>query len=471
MKAFDLTELAARNLRESVLRNSLTTVGISVGVASLVAMLSLGIGLQQLATRRLVKSGLFDTVIVTSRRDLRNFGDDDDSNKPNPAESPSLDEPARLKIVQLPSVVEAYPDIRFITSLSYDDKPHLTMVAGIPQSARSNEAFEGLQGTFFSSDDAPEALLQKSFAAELLGKTPKPGADEVPVGELAHALVGKDLVMRYPERTPVPVPGASTSSSDSASVDKPMPSDSVTYSIRSKEVKLRIVGVTDLDPESMRGALRARVMLPLKLVQSLHVAQPSSMRDTTQAATGAPTYSSLSVKVSNPVHMQAVEDAVKKMGYNTFSMLDATKSLRRFFAVLDMFLGIFGSLALAVASIGIVNTLVMAILERRREIGIMKAIGASDEDVQKLFFAEACVMGAFGGVIGVGLGWTIGRLINIATNVYLKRQGMQPEQIWFVPWWLVGGAIVFAIVVSLLSGLYPARRAARLDPVQALRYE
>src|SRR2546429_309428 len=73
MKAYDLTELAVRNLRESGLRNSLTTVGISVGVASLVAMLSLGIGLQQLASRRLQKSGLFDTVVVMSRRDLRSF--------------------------------------------------------------------------------------------------------------------------------------------------------------------------------------------------------------------------------------------------------------------------------------------------------------------------------------------------------------------------------------------------------------
>ena len=91
-----------------------------------------------------------------------------------------------------------------------------------------------------------------------------------------------------------------------------------------------------------------------------------------------------------------MEDAVKKLGFATFSILDATKSLRQFFAVLDLFLGIFGSLALAVASIGIVNTLVMAILERRREIGIMKAIGASDYDVKKLFFAEAGVMGAIG---------------------------------------------------------------------------
>jgi len=476
MKALDLTELALRNLRESVLRNSLTTVGISVGVASLVAMLSLGIGLQQLANRRLVKSGLFDTVVVTSRRDLRNFGDDDQSNKPSPAESPVLDEATRLKIADLPNVIEAYPDIRFITSLTYDDKPHLTMVAGIPQSAKLNEAFESLQGSFFSSDEASEAILQKSFAAELLGKTPKAGTDEPPIAELSKPLVGRELIMRYAERIPVPAPG--TQAAPGSPPEQPAqggtsasPTESTTYSIRSKEIKLRVVGVTDLDPESMRGALRARVMLPLKLVQSLHVAQPAAMRDTTQAASGAATYSAISVKVRNPARMQTVEDAIKKMGYNTFSMLDATRSLRRFFAVLDMFLGIFGSLALAVASIGIVNTLVMAILERRREIGIMKAIGASDEDVQRLFFAEACVMGAFGGVFGVALGWTIGRVINVATNIYLKRQGLQPEQIWFVPWWLVGGAIAFAIIVSLFSGLYPARRAARLDPVQALRYE
>ena len=107
-----------------------------------------------------------------------------------------------------------------------------------------------------------------------------------------------------------------------------------------------------------------------------------------------------------------MEDAIKKMGFNTFSILDASRSIQQFFKVLDVFLGIFGSLALAVASIGIVNTLVMAILERRREIGIMKAIGASDGDIKKLFFAEAGAMGILGGVVGVALGWAIGQIIN-----------------------------------------------------------
>jgi len=73
-------------------------------------------------------------------------------------------------------------------------------------------------------------------------------------------------------------------------------------------------------------------------------------------------------------------------------------------------------------------------------------------------------MGALGGALGVALGWTIGRLINIGTNIYLKRQDLAPEQIWFVPWWLVGSAIAFAVIVSLVSGLYPAARAARFGP-------
>jgi len=468
VKSYDMAELAVRNLRESILRNSLTTVGISVGVASLVAMLSLGIGLQQLAGRRLQKSGLFDTVVVTSRRDLRGFNREQEENGPSPAESPSLTEDARQKIAQLPNVLEAYPDIRFITEVRYEDKPHLTMMAGLPFSAKNNDAFDGMQGNFFSSETATEVILQKSFAAQLLGKTPKTGGEEASVAELAKPLLGKQLTMRYAERTATPEP----ESKKEAPADSELAnSTGAAYSVVSREAALKIVGVCDLDPDSMRGQARARVFLPLKLAQSLHVMQPSDLRDTTNMTNGTPAYTTVEVHVKSPTQVQPVEDAIKKMGFNTFSIVDATRSLRQFFAVLDLFLGIFGSLALAVASIGIINTLVMAILERRREIGIMKAIGASDSDVKGLFFAEAGVMGVFGGFVGVALGWAIGRVINLGTNVYLKRQHFPPEQIWFVPWWLVLGAIGFAIVVSLLSGLYPASRAARLDPVQALRYE
>ena len=324
-----------------------------------------------------------------------------------------------------------------------------------------------MQGQFFSSDTAPEAILQKAFAEELLGKTSRGGLDQTDVKELAAPLLGKELVMKYAQREASKNPAAAKNGSSPADIAE----TGAAYSVISREQKLKIVGVADLDPESMRGPTRARVFLPLKLAESLHVMLPTDLREISSATADKLVYSSLSVRVKNPGQIQSVEDAVKKMGFNTFSILDASKSIQQFFKVLDVFLGIFGSLALAVAFIGIVNTLVMAILERRREIGIMKAIGASDGDVKKLFFAEAGAMGILGGVIGVALGWAIGQVINLGTNIYLKSQSFPPEHFWSVPWWLVAFALWFSFLVSLAAGLYPASRAARLDPVQALRYE
>ncbi len=456
MKLYDSVELAARNLRESILRNALTTLGIAVGVASLVAMLSLGVGLQQMASRRLRSSGLFDTVVVTSRRDMRAFNREQENNGPAPAESPDLDETARLRIEKLPDVLEAYPELRFITDFRYKDKSHLSMVAGLAFSGKGGDSFEGMQGRFFSSEDAHEVVLQKSFAAELLGRARSQGQgpDVISVADVAAPLLGQQLVMQYAER--------------SASANSP---DAASYSVISHELPLTIVGVTDLDPDSMRGQARARLFLPEKLIESLHPMQAYETRDATRATSNEPTYGTVIARVSGAGKVSSVEEAIKKLGFNTFSILDATKSLQRFFKILDMFLFIFGSLALTVASIGIVNTLVMAVLERRREIGIMKAIGASDRDVKGLFFAEAGAMGLFGGTLGVILGWGIGQVISVGTNIYLRNQGFPPEHLWAVTWWLVLFALLVAFVISLLAGLYPASRAAKLDPVQALRYE
>src|SRR5258708_18610801 len=131
MKLRDLSELAARNLREAILRNSLTTLGVAVGVASLVAMLSLGVGLQTLASDRLTKSGLFDAIFVTSRREFLgprsgppakpSAGATNENPKP-------LDDDARQHFTALPNVVDVYPQIRFFTDVRFDGNTHATNV-------------------------------------------------------------------------------------------------------------------------------------------------------------------------------------------------------------------------------------------------------------------------------------------------------------------------------------------------------
>ncbi len=454
MKANDTIELAARNLRESVLRNSLTTVGIAVGVASLVAMLSLGIGLQQLANRRLARSGLFNTVIVSSR-DIQAFGGprqrrtaQDD--KP----SPPLDDNAREKIAKIPHVLEVYPDMRFMAEVSAGAKPQFVQVSSLPPSAKDREAFENLHGKFFSAPDAAEAILQDEFAKTLSDKP--------------DSLIGQELSIRYAERAGTAEKSAPGDTGGGNAVDELVASG---FSVTRRTKTLRIVGVTEHDPEAGMRVGRAAVFVPLQLAEGLNVMLGSDLREMVRSSYRGRVYMALTARVDDPSRVQPIEDEIKKLNFSTFSLLDAAQSLRRFFTILDLFLGIFGSLALAVALLGIVNTLIMAILERRREIGIMKAVGAADSDIRRLFFAEAGVMGLMGGIVGVLFGWAIGRAINGGTNIYLRSQQMPSETFWAVPWWLVVGAITFSIVVSLISGMYPASRAAKLDPVQALRYE
>jgi putative ABC transport system permease protein len=444
MKLRDMTELAARNLREALLRNSLTTLGVAVGVASLVAMLSLGVGLQQLATNRLNKSGLFDSIFVTSRLNLRGPGRPpatSDAKPPRP-----LDEEARQEMARLPNVVEVYPQIRFFTEIRFGGKSYASMVAGIPESSKTSGAFDGMQGTFFSGPEVDETILQSEFAKELNRQTSE--------------LIGKDLVLRYAERQSLPAsPGDADGSGG--------------FSVVPKEMHLRIIGVVDTEPASGFGGFgNGRVLIPLKVAESLRTAQINDLRDVLRGGDPSkPTYASLTVRAKSPDDVEKVEAAIKNMGFGAFSLFDASKSLRIFFSVFDLLLGIFGSLALAVATLGIINTLVMAILERRREIGVLKALGAADSDVRQLFFVEAGVMGLIGGLCGVALGWLISRALNFGTDVYLKGRDLPSVQIASVPWWLVLLSIGFAVLVSLAAGLYPASRAAKLNPVDALRYE
>jgi putative ABC transport system permease protein len=450
MKTRDLTDLALRNLSEALFRNALTTLGVAVGVASLVAMLSLGVGLQQLASKRLSQSGLFDTIFVTPKNSFRGVGRPPREVLSDKAPR-ALDEDARKEIEKLPNAIEVYPQVRFFTEVRFRNKPYATVVAGMPDSSRNSGSFDGMQGHFFSSLSANEAILQVEFAKDLSNKP--------------ESLIGQELILRYAERQAL-VPSAANTPGNAEEAPGG-------FSVVPKELRLQIIGVVETEPAAGYGGYgNARLLMPLKTAATLRAAQVNDLRDIVRGSNAKETtYASLSVRAKSPSHVEALEASIKGLGFNSFSLLDASKSLRTFFSVFDLLLGIFGSLALAVATLGIVNTLVMAILERRREIGVLKALGAADTDVRQLFFFEAGVMGFLGGILGVLFGWLLGRALTFGTNVYLHRQNLNPIELSSVPWWLVLSALAFAVLVSLAAGLYPASRAAKLNPVDALRYE
>ena len=182
-------------------------------------------------------------------------------------------------------------------------------------------------------------------------------------------------------------------------------------------------------------------------------------------------YSTIYVRVERIADTKSVRDAIEKAGLNVFSFADQLKEIRRGFLVVDSILGAVGTIALIVAALGIANTMVMSILERTREIGIMKAIGGSEAEIKTIFFVEAAAIGVAGALLGLALGWGVTRVANLVVNARLLPEGEAPVNLFYFPVWLILGAIAFSVFVSLVAGLYPAIRAARIDPVEALRHD
>ena len=325
MKLRDLSELAARNLREALLRNSLTTLGIAVGVASLVALLSLGVGLQQLASTRLSKTGLFDAIFVMSRANQRAFGGRRQPEEASSEPARRLDDDARQQLAKIKNVVEVYPEVRFPTEIQFDGKPYPTVVAGIPTSARADGSFDGMKGSFFSGPDADEAILQIELAKDL-SKTP-------------DSLIGKEITLRYAERESLPAEAAPATCSLACN-DGQIRCEGVRlrrrrvfsgFSIIPRELKLRIIGIVETEPAAGFGGIgRGRLLIPQQIAQKLRIAQPTDLREMLRGSDAKPAYESLTVRVTSPKAVQGVEDAIKQMGFGTFSILDATKNLQLF---------------------------------------------------------------------------------------------------------------------------------------------
>lgn len=166
-----------------------------------------------------------------------------------------------------------------------------------------------------------------------------------------------------------------------------------------------------------------------------------------------------------------VTEQINNMGFFSLSTTSIVESLNSFFLVIQAVLGGIASIALLVAAIGIANTMIMSVLERTREIGLMKAVGARNRDVMAVFIAEAGTIGLLGGIVGVGVGIGIAQIVGAVVNNLTASADASATLTVVTPLWLPFFSIAFAMLIGLLAGIYPAFRAVQLDPVQALRYE
>lgn len=188
-------------------------------------------------------------------------------------------------------------------------------------------------------------------------------------------------------------------------------------------------------------------------------------------AAGITNYTNLKVRVDNTDSITAVKDQITNIGFSTTSVSDMVDQIQKVFQIIQIVLGGLGIIALLVAAIGMFNTMTITLLERTRDIGIMKSIGARKRDIKLMFITESSLIGFTGGCIGILGGWGLGQIINLVVNSLAQKAGGQSVALFYTPWQFVAGVMLFALVVGFLTGVYPAQRASNLNALDALRYE
>jgi putative ABC transport system permease protein len=167
--------------------------------------------------------------------------------------------------------------------------------------------------------------------------------------------------------------------------------------------------------------------------------------------------------------MGAVKDKISQMGFTVSSLSETVAEVNKLFRIVNIILGLFGIITLVVSAIGMFNTMTVALLERTREIGIMKSIGASKTDILLMFVIESTLMGFCGGLVGLLLGFLTGQSVNALVNLAARYFGGKTLDLFAYPLWFLGFVLLFSIVIGFATGIGPAKRASSLDPLQALR--
>lgn len=227
------------------------------------------------------------------------------------------------------------------------------------------------------------------------------------------------------------------------------------------EIKAEIVGIIDenLETSQMGNTIIASREIVLKIKSnSLLIKDIFKEKG----------YDSAIIYAKDVSDVKNIGEALKKAGYMYSSQEEVAKMIKSALITVQQILSILGIIVLFVAALGTMNTMIMAIHERTKSIGIMKAVGASRENIHKVFLTQAGAIGLIGGIMGLIFSLINGKIIEFAFAQYLTGKGIKETITFSFPAWLILGTLAFAISISLISGIYPARKASKLDAIEAL---
>ncbi len=398
MRFFDLLKLSLRMFKARTMRTLLTILGMSVGIAAIIFLVSFGYGLQHTLLQKITTSDALVTLDVT-------LGKTDDGEK--------LDNTTIEKLKALPNVTDVIPVLELAGQEKVDNITLDTTTVSSTASLLKNEGLKIESGRFFTQNETNSIVITSAVAKVL----------NVPLEEM----LGKTVTLTLFQNN------------TSGQTDK--------KSSYTPDTPYTIVGVITGEENIVYLSLQSLTTLSVE------------------------SYTKLKVKCSSTAVLSTVRDEIEGQGFVASSISETIDQANTVFKVIQIVLMVFGMIALIVSAIGMFNTMTIALLERTEEIGIMKAIGASRSSISLMFIMESTLMGFLGALGGVILGYLEGSIVNILINLIASRFGGEAVNLFSSPLWFILSVILFGAFIGLLTGIFPARSASKIDTLEALRYK
>ncbi|MBI4049270.1 MAG: ABC transporter permease [Candidatus Doudnabacteria bacterium] len=397
MRLSDTIHLSLESFKNRKSRTLLTILGVGVGIAAVLFLVSLGYGLQQILLERITTAESFLTLDVT------------------PADNKviALNQDTLEKISRLPNVEKVSPQASFTAQVAFESLAAETAFHVIDRSFFVLNGVLPSVGRDFEANDSFKTVVNLRVA-ELFNVAPE-------------QMLGKKL------RFVVFMPTTGEESTlQTFEVDK----------------DFEIVGLIEEGELPQVYVLGSDVpVLPIT------------------------EYQFAKVKVSDSKFLDAAREQLLGMGLVVSAISDVVDQANKIFGIIQIVLGIFGVIAVIVAAISLANTMTISLLERTQDIGVMRAIGASKKDIRNLFLIESTLIGFSGGLLGIMMGMIIAETFNFALKLLAQSLGSKPVDLFFTPGWFMLFIMIFSTSVGFITGILPARRAARLNPLRALRYK
>lgn len=433
MKPTDMLHMAAASLQRRKMRTALTVLGVVIGTACIVVMVALGIGSMQQFNQTVAGSATLTEIRVMSSAGRG-------------AAARRIDDGTIASLSQLPGAKTVSPviEIPAVLQVGKYTAPYATLTAIDPAAVPAFQFDQG--GMFTDGEGKPQIVLGYNARMFFLDPTDQGSGKGKPrMDDPENAgPVGPDIEWLQ-QQARIALGGAGESGQTA------------------KTYRGGFCGLLKQDQSERSYGMYISIGMAKAMIKE-NLAAASGL------GLGMNTYTSALVYANDLDSVLPLLNAVKDMGYEAYSPTEYVESARAEQARQQSQLSMMAVISLLVSAIGIANTMLAGILERRREIGVMKVIGLSILRIRLVFLTEAAMIGMFGGLMGLLVSYILSFFVNASTGeaMVLGMQFQSGVKL-IIPWWLAAGAIGVSMAVGMASGIYPAVKATRMSPLEAIR--